>query len=66
MKATQLKDVMNMAMEYVPATQCDVTRRMLLADSQHKATECPVLHFNISTTLATCRHSLLIIIKTAL
>jgi hypothetical protein len=53
MKATKLTDVMNMALEYVPASQYDVMRRMLVADSRHKATECPVLHFNISTTLTT-------------
>lgn len=62
MKATRLMDMIKMAMEYVPASQYDVTRRMLLADSQHKATKCPVLHLNISTT----HHAQLIIIKTAM
>jgi len=52
-KATNLKDVTNMAMEYVPVSQYDVMRYILVADSRHKANECPVLHFNISTSLTT-------------
>jgi len=51
LKATRLMVMIKMAMEYVPALQYDVTWRMLLADSRHKATECSVLHFNISTAL---------------
>jgi hypothetical protein len=53
MKATKLTEVMKMAMEYDPASQYDVKRRLLAADSQHKATECPVLYFNTSTLLTT-------------
>jgi hypothetical protein len=39
MKATKLKEVTKMEMEYVPTSQYDVTRCMLVTDSQHKATE---------------------------